>query len=235
MGCFNEENCKCPALALCPGLFKVLPFPGNLLSSKAVNTAISLPILTPVTSLLICTERDGMYPWWNWISCPVVLGFFKWRIKKTHPKQNCLLPRGAESFCWEDNTSTVSLSPLAVVTVGLVGPWDHLARHKKATKPGCGVAVCHRQLRGGWEGNAVLAGDCRHTLRAAQRCWMGVDDYIMWSLSKAIPANTALLMSEQRVLVLLWAGFQWNCNWENKGLQTISYILKTTLQQNCLW
>lgn len=123
--------------------------------------------------------------------------------------------------------------------LAVVGPWGHLARHKKVTKPGCGIAVCHGQLRDGIIRKCCscwgLRGKHRDPAQRWRSWWMGLDDYIMWSLSKAIPANTALLMAEQRVLVLLWAGFQWNCNWENKHLQTISYILKTTLQQNCPW
>lgn len=103
---------------------------------------------------MVCTGRDGI-PGAAGFLVLLFWDFSNEELKK--PTQN------KTAFC------PGKLNPSAEKTIqaqcpshlwGLVGPWGHLARHKKVTEPGCGVAVCHGQLRDGWEGNAVLAGDC---------------------------------------------------------------------------
>lgn len=144
----------------------MLPFSGSLLSNKAVNTTISLPILTLTSYLLADLHWKRWYPWWNWVLCSVVLGFFKWRIK-TPRDQNCLLPREAESFCWEDKHSVPLTSgcrdcwhrvrgPFAIVR-----PWGHLAREvcDKTSLWDCCVPLAAQWWA--WEGNAVLAGESK--------------------------------------------------------------------------
>lgn len=185
----------------------VLLFPGSLLSNEAVNTTIFLPVLTLTSYLLAGLHWKRWYPGQNWGFCSAVLGFFLMKNKKTNPKQNCLLPRGAESFCWEDNTSTVSLSPLAIVTVGTgsapVGcDWAmrSLGKAQNVTKPGCGIAVCHGQLR-----NGIIRKSCS--------CW-GLQ-------GKRRDQHSTGSAGEWELMIILCAV------WVKQFLQTLLYYVRT--------